>query len=123
MRRFTDTKVRQRDCCGELGLKFNIGQLCVDVKLKGTASYFDDIKHASIKVSYFEGKLKSENRKTTRQSNTARHLQQYIYFMFFDVFSTVHHRIELFHLPTLMHNSLFINNMYVTLPSSTCSEH
>jgi len=23
--------------------------------------------------------------------------------------------IELFHLPTLMHNSLFINNMYVTL--------
>ena len=27
----------------------------------------------------------------------------------FDVFSTVHHSIELFHLPTLMHNSLFIN--------------
>ena len=26
----------------------------------------------------------------------------------FDVFSTVHHSIELFHLPTLMHNSLFI---------------
>jgi len=25
--------------------------------------------------------------------------------------------IELFHLPTLMHNSLFINNMYVTLES------
>jgi len=23
--------------------------------------------------------------------------------------------IDLFHLPTLMHNSLFINNMYVTL--------
>ena len=31
-------------------------------------------------------------------------------FMKFDVFSTVHHSIELFHLPTLMHNSLFINN-------------
>ena len=30
---------------------------------------------------------------------------------------------ELFHLPTLMHNSLFINNMYVTLLSSTCFEH
>jgi len=29
----------------------------------------------------------------------------------------------LFHLPTLMHNSLFINNMYVTLLSSTCFEH
>jgi hypothetical protein len=24
----------------------------------------------------------------------------------------VHHSIELFHLPTLMHNSLFINNTY-----------
>jgi hypothetical protein len=31
--------------------------------------------------------------------------------------------IELFHLPTLMHNSLFINNMYVTKLSSTCFEH
>ena len=41
----------------------------------------------------------------------------------FDVFSTVHHSIELFHLPTLMHNSLFINIMYVTLLSSTCFEH
>jgi len=41
----------------------------------------------------------------------------------YDVFSIVHHRIELFHLPTLMHNSLFINNMYVTLRSSTCFEH
>ena len=29
----------------------------------------------------------------------------------------------LFHLPTLMHNSLFINNMFVTLQSSTCFEH
>ena len=28
----------------ELGLKFNVGRLCVDVKLKGTASYLDDIK-------------------------------------------------------------------------------
>ena len=41
----------------------------------------------------------------------------------FDVSSTVHHSIELFHVPTLMHNSLFINNMYVTLLSSTCFEH
>jgi hypothetical protein len=37
----------------------------------------------------------------------------------FDVFLTVHHSIEFFHLPTLMYNSLFINNMYVTLLSST----
>ena len=41
----------------------------------------------------------------------------------FDVFLTVHHSIELFHLPTLKHNSLFINNMYVTLLTSTCFEH
>jgi hypothetical protein len=27
-------------------------------------------------------------------------------------FLTVHHSIELFHLPSLMHYSLFINNMY-----------
>jgi len=32
-------------------------------------------------------------------------------------------RLELFNLPTLMHNSLFINNMYVTPLSSTCFEH
>ena len=40
-----------------------------------------------------------------------------------DVFSTVHHSIELYHLPTLMHSSLLINNMYVTLQSSTCFQH
>ena len=34
---------------------------------------------------------------------------------FFYVFLTVHHSIELFHLPTLMHNSLFINNIYYTI--------
>jgi len=32
-------------------------------------------------------------------------------------------KLELFHLPTLIHNSLFISNMYVTLLSSTCFEH
>jgi len=31
--------------------------------------------------------------------------------------------LELFHQPTLMQFSLFINNMYVTLLSSTCVEH
>jgi len=31
--------------------------------------------------------------------------------------------MELFHLPTLMHNFLFINHMYVTLLSSTFFEH
>jgi hypothetical protein len=41
----------------------------------------------------------------------------------FDVFLTVHLSIELFNLPTLMHNSLFINTMCVTLQSLTCFEH
>ena len=41
----------------------------------------------------------------------------------FFMFLTVYHSIDLFHLPTLMHKSLFINNMYVTLQSSTCFEH
>ena len=44
-------------------------------------------------------------------------------FAVFYVFLTVHHSIELFRLPTLMHNSLFINKLYVTLLSSTCFEH
>ena len=44
--------------------------------------------------------------------------------VYFDVFFlTLHHSIELFNLPTLMHSSLLINNMYVTLLSSTCFEH
>jgi hypothetical protein len=30
----------------------------------------------------------------------------------FSCFLTMHHSIELFHLPTLMHNSLHINNIY-----------
>jgi len=42
---------------------------------------------------------------------------------YIDVFLTMHHSIELFHIPTLMHNYLFINTMYVTLQSSTCFEH
>ena len=37
-----------------------------------------------------------------------------------DVFSTVHHSIELFYLPTSMHNSLFIKNMYLTC-TNLCS--
>ena len=45
-------------------------------------------------------------------------------FIVFLVFSTVRHSIDLFHQPSLMHNfSLFTNNMFVTLLSSTCFEH
>ena len=68
--RFTDTKLQRREFCDELCLKVNIGQLCVDVELKGTASYFDGIKCANIKVTDWEGKLQNSNSITTRQSNT-----------------------------------------------------
>jgi len=64
-----------------LGLKFNVGQLCVDVKWKETESHFDDIKSAGIKVSDWGGKLQNRNEKTTRQSNTAHILEQYVQFL------------------------------------------
>jgi hypothetical protein len=54
----------QCNWCEELGLKFNIDQLCVDGKLKGTASYLDDIKYANIKVRDLGGKLQNGNGKT-----------------------------------------------------------
>ena len=41
MGRFSDTELHQRDCCKEFGQRFNVGQLCVDVKLEQTASDFD----------------------------------------------------------------------------------
>jgi hypothetical protein len=48
--------------------------------------------------------------KHTAVCNTKVDLVDYFY-----VFLTVHHSIDLFHLPTIMHNSLFMNNIYVTL--------
>ena len=45
--------------------------LCVDVELKGTASGFDGIKCAGVKVTDWGGKLQNSNGKTARQSNTA----------------------------------------------------
>ena len=62
---FNDTKLQQRDCCEELGLRFNVGQLCVDVKLEQTASDFDGMKCGSITVTDWEGKLQNRNGKTT----------------------------------------------------------
>ena len=61
-----------------MGLRFNIGQLCVDVKLEQTASDFDDIKYASNKVTDWEGKLQNRNGKTTRQSNSTHSVTVYI---------------------------------------------
>jgi len=63
--RFTDTKLQQRDCCEELGLRFNVGQSCLDVKLEQTASDFDGMKYGSITVTDWEGKLQNRNGKTT----------------------------------------------------------
>ena len=63
--RFTDRKLQQRDSCEELGLQFTVGQLCVDVELKGTASGFDGIKCAGVKVTDWGGKLQNSNGKTT----------------------------------------------------------
>jgi len=37
--------------------------------------------------------------------------------------SSTYQCVDLFHLPNLMHNSFIINNMYVTLQSSTRFEH
>ena len=47
-----------------------------------------------------------------QRTNSSAELTNNVFMMFF---LTVHLSIDLFHLPTLMHNSLFINNMYVTL--------
>ena len=42
-----------------------------------------------------------------------------ILFINVDVFFTVHHSIDLFQLPTLMYNSLFINNLQrATIPDA-----
>jgi len=62
-------------------VKFNVGQLCVDVKCKHTASILDGMKCAGSKLSSVERKLQNKNVQTTRQSNTAHILSQYIYFI------------------------------------------
>ena len=45
-------------------MRFNVGQLCVDVELEQTASDFDGIKYGSITVTDWEGKLQNRNGKT-----------------------------------------------------------
>jgi len=57
MGRFSDPKLHQRDYCEEFVQRFNVGQLCVDVKLEQTASDFDGMKYTSITVTDWEGKL------------------------------------------------------------------
>ena len=55
--------------------------------------------------------------------NDCRCLIVYIFVLCFEISTYLRQRKDLFHLPTLMHISLYINNMYVTLLSSTCFEH
>ena len=45
------------------------------------------------------------------------------FFQVWDVSPFANTSVDLFHLPTLMHNSFIINSMYVTLQSSICFEH
>ena len=76
-------------------------------------------------VRHVSGKFNYQRRVLDKRSfiiRTSKKIKA-IYLFHFDVFSTVHYSIELFLQPTLMHNSLFINNMFVTLLSSTCFEH
>ena len=85
---------------------------------------FSDIKYCILRVMHFSFLVLIC---LIAQCTFMDHLKLLLFvFVFtsttFDVFSTVHHSIELFHQPTSMHNSLFINNMYVTLLSSTCFE-
>ena len=46
-----------------MGVRFNVGQLDVDVKLEQTASDFDGKKYGSITVTDWEGKLQNRNGK------------------------------------------------------------
>ena len=77
-----------------------------------------------LQVGWSEDKLLAQARDFLRNVHFWARMQWVVVITYwFDVFLTVHHIIKLFHLPTLMHNSLFIKNMYVTLLSSTCFQH
>jgi len=68
-------------------VRFNVGQLYVDVKLEQTAFDFEGIKYASITVTDLEGKLQNRNGKTT-SSQTQHTFCNSIYTILF--FCTVH---------------------------------
>jgi len=72
--RFTDTKLQQRDCCEELCLRFNVGQLGVDVKLEQTATDFDDIKYGNLRFNRLGREITEREWKNHQQSNTAHFL-------------------------------------------------
>ena len=68
---FNDTKLQQRDCCEELCLRFNVGQLGVDVKLEQTATDFDDIKYGNLRFNRLGREITEREWKNHHQSNTA----------------------------------------------------
>jgi hypothetical protein len=47
----------QYDCCEELGIKFNISNLPLELKFKETVSHLDDFKYASFKISELEKEI------------------------------------------------------------------
>ena len=55
--RIDNKKRNHEDSCEEFGLKFNVDQLCADVKCMQTESHFDDIKRASMEKRDLEGTL------------------------------------------------------------------
>ena len=93
--RFTDTKLQQRDCCEELGVRFNVGQLDVDVKLEQTASDFVGIKCVSITVTDWEGNYRTGVAKPLAVKHSTHSVTVYI------LFTTVvfHFHINCIHVP------------------------
>ena len=86
-------------------------------------------KHNTVLCFFFSNSANKCRRGGHKPVNTRPHV---ISALHKDIFHVLHlvtsgvngiRSTDLFHLPTLMHNSLFINNMYVTLQSSTCFEH
>jgi len=76
-------------------LRFNVGQLCVDVKLEQTASDFDGTKYGSITVTDWEGKLQNGNGKPPAVKHSTHSVTVYI------LFTTVpfHFHINCIHVP------------------------
>jgi hypothetical protein len=47
-------------CYVELGIKFNLSHLSLDVQFKQTMSHFDDVQYANIKASEFGKEIKEQ---------------------------------------------------------------
>jgi hypothetical protein len=59
------------DCCEELGFKFNVNSLPLNLEFKHVASHLDDLKHASFKISELEKEVQEQewrNHQTYKQT-------------------------------------------------------